>query len=1430
MNRIPNSPPPILRISVLAAFVLAIVLTVLPGQMSLAAPDAGTTCITLQPNASAGKDAFINQDKDNENKGSDSSLIVKTESGKLQRALLQFDLSSIPSTALVSSATLSLYVYDVKDGDATIHAHQVTRSWSESSVTWDYPWSNDGGDFGPSVDSEAFVKDDEGNWASWDITSLAMDWKSTPATNYGVLLESPVTNPKNETKFYSSDYTSNTSLRPKLQVCYTTDLAIAPDRTGGSNAGQTKTYTHNVLVGNLTNEIVNLSATSSQGWTVRIYSDGNSNGQVDGLDTIISQTPAIGPGVIYPIQVQIDVPASTAAGTSDTTTITATGQNSSKTDTATDTTLVGLPVVDGLLDPGYSFAGRTPSGADAPGNLYNFAGPSLCYYAFVVDRSFNDNVYAEESLAYPPDPTTYPTGNAYVAQDGWNKHTYKNLDGSDQASFNISYSGGSYSDLVMDYITQNSGNFKVAYFDGPISQAATSLVWNINNSGWGGTYAGQDADRRHSPPYNWNDAAGQYWEWHMIYEFAIPRSAMNNSCGTVTLAGAHNSPSKNNSSLGSIGDYIWLDTDGQGDQDEANAGIPGVRVYLRQNGTIVRTTETEPGTSGLYLFNNLAAGTYQVDVDESTLPPNSQLTTGNEPLTKVLSSGENFLNADFGYNNLIPQLAISKVASSPSVVKDDKITFTIRITNTGTTPVTVLPLEDYYDPSKLTYDTVVAGPAPTTVAGGTMKWTNVLVPPDTLVPGEWIEVAVRFTASNVTRTADKSDKILSGESGPAPAAPAADSFTLTALPRSSNAAATTACTVPFNNNIYLNTSDCKCVKPTSMTIRYLGAGPTTITIGGNGSGGPFNNINTGDTFTISVNGNEPTFTATGQAAQAIHTSCSAPLYPGWTSRPVGQDKTTQGGPFEVVSFSTNGTPFQLANPGSCTLGSIGNRVFIGTTVPDNGSEPGVGNVTVNLYGGSCPANPAKLTTASRLRTTTTTSGGVYTFGGLIPGEYCAAVDSGSIATLYTLSTASPLDAASNSNTVNTCDFGLQYAGHGTIGDRVFYDLNGDGLPDDDTNEPGLNGVVVNLLLNGQPFASKTTSGNGDYLFTNLPAGNFTVDVDDTTVPPGLGLTTGNDPKAVTLPTDTSSYLQADFGYRAICPSSSTPNFAVVDGAATSVGSPPRVSDTACVIIAAPQYTISKVLNGVSPVRSGETISFTIRITNTGTVTLTTVPLIDTYDTNYITFLSSTPPTEDKINDGTLNWTDLTPGNADLYPGQSLSVIVNFVGRVDTTQLPAQSPCTRFGYTCNVATASGVKYDPDGPGGVPEQGPLSPKSAWADVQIVVPTGVDVTNALASDEAGGVHVTWQTQNEASIIGFNLLRIGPDGERVLNGESLIPALASGQVTGRAYGYIDNSVVAGESYDYRLQIVRTDSDPADMPLGTVTARWHLFLAQLGR
>ena len=264
----------------------------------------------------------------------------------------------------------------------------------------------------------------------------------------------------------------------------------------------------------------------------------------------------------------------------------------------------------------------------------------MCYYAFMLDRQYNGNIYADNDTAYMA-----------LGSQTSTRHKFGDLLGSDNFIFNISSPGGNYTNLGLDLLKGTTGAWSSGQTgsDGSklpgttvIADAMTSLEWNLENSGW--------TDLTHSPAYNYNQT-GHDWEWNIIYEFSIPLNKLGGQCGTVTLVSAHTSPGVYVNTLATIGDRVWADANENGQQDAGEVGLPGVVVNLYQGATLVRTTQTAPGTGGdhNYIFANLPAGTYTVNVDESTLPSGWALTSGNEPKTVTVTAGQNYDTADFGY-------------------------------------------------------------------------------------------------------------------------------------------------------------------------------------------------------------------------------------------------------------------------------------------------------------------------------------------------------------------------------------------------------------------------------------------------------------------------------------------------------------------------------------------------------------------------------------------------------------------------------------------------------------------------------------------------------------------------------------------------------------------------------------------------------------
>jgi len=225
-------------------------------------------------------------------------------------------------------------------------------------------------------------------------------------------------------------------------------------------------------------------------------------------------------------------------------------------------------------------------------------------------------------------------------------------------------------------------------------------------------------------------------------------------------------------------------------------------------------------------------------------------------------------------------------------------------------------------------------------------------------------------------------------------------------------------------------------------------------------------------------------------------------------------------------------------------GSIGD--FVWNDYNQNGlqdaNEPGIPNVTVNLYN-----------SLSTLVTTTTTDvNGHYQFTGLPAGTYTVVVDQttlpdGFVASPSLVGADRSVDSNGSPATVvlpdgtsdQTIDFGFH--GTGTIGDFVWMDMNEDGIQQ--AAEPGIAGVTVYLKDTGGTILQTTvTDSTGHYLFTGLSAGNYTVLV-DTSSPALAGFVatmplvgsdrtvdSNDNPSPVTLATNSFNDLTVDFGF------------------------------------------------------------------------------------------------------------------------------------------------------------------------------------------------------------------------------------------------------------------------------------------------------------
>ena len=174
--------------------------------------------ITLQPDAT-GIDTGVESALPTNNYALWPLTGIGNSASTIIRTYIEFDLSLIPTNARVIDADLRLYQYDdLGSEDFTIGLHKVTSNWDESTIDWDpQPTSSTDAEVTSNITVGAVT------WKSWDIDTLVQGWLDGTIANYGMLLKDTDESSVNTIAyFYTSDYTTDTTKRPKLEIDYYT--------------------------------------------------------------------------------------------------------------------------------------------------------------------------------------------------------------------------------------------------------------------------------------------------------------------------------------------------------------------------------------------------------------------------------------------------------------------------------------------------------------------------------------------------------------------------------------------------------------------------------------------------------------------------------------------------------------------------------------------------------------------------------------------------------------------------------------------------------------------------------------------------------------------------------------------------------------------------------------------------------------------------------------------------------------------------------------------------------------------------------------------------------------------------------------------------------------------------------------------------------
>jgi len=212
---------------------IALIVSILAG---LAFPRGAFSDQTiLQPDGTAGIDTWMNSAAPTATSGTSTSFRIGEDDTtvSIRRGLLKFDVSSIPVTATVTGATLTLTTSaaDQAANDATINVYPDLRAWSEANATWNVwdtgnNWTTGGSgsagnDFTDTVMGTFTVTNGVATGTAFTFTlstSVVQGWVDGGLANNGMLLRTEAE--VDDLYLFATSDNSTVARRPKLVVDY----------------------------------------------------------------------------------------------------------------------------------------------------------------------------------------------------------------------------------------------------------------------------------------------------------------------------------------------------------------------------------------------------------------------------------------------------------------------------------------------------------------------------------------------------------------------------------------------------------------------------------------------------------------------------------------------------------------------------------------------------------------------------------------------------------------------------------------------------------------------------------------------------------------------------------------------------------------------------------------------------------------------------------------------------------------------------------------------------------------------------------------------------------------------------------------------------------------------------------------------------------